>query len=76
MPRKRLNKFAWQTTRVMLFALLIGTSTALSGCQTMASVATEPTMCTVFKPIYWSKDDTLDTAKQVREHNAAWKAVC
>jgi len=33
-------------------------------------------MCTVFKPIYWSKDDTLDTAKQVREHNAAWKSVC
>jgi len=62
--------------RGMLFVGLMLLSFVLTGCQTMASVATKPAICSAFKPIYWSKDDTLETAKQVREHNAAWKSVC
>ncbi len=32
--------------------------------------------CSAFKPISWSKKDTLETAKQVIEHNKVWKALC
>jgi hypothetical protein len=27
-------------------------------------------------PVYWSKSDTDKTIAQVKEHNAAWKALC
>lgn len=53
---------------------------ALSACQTTASVATDPApvnaVCLAFKPIYWSKNDTLETQKQARGHNAAGVAMC
>lgn len=46
----------------------------LSGCATTtASVGTE---CVRWKAIYWSKDDTVDTIAQVKEHNAVWKQLC
>jgi hypothetical protein len=32
--------------------------------------------CAAFKPIYWSGKDTPATAAEVKEHNAAWKAIC
>jgi len=50
----------------------------MAACKTTASVETEPpsAMCVAFKPIYWSKDDTVDTQKQAVAHNAAWKALC
>ncbi|WP_334362433.1 hypothetical protein [Bradyrhizobium sp. AZCC 1578] len=32
--------------------------------------------CQAFKPIYWSGKDTQATAAEVKEHNAAWKAIC
>jgi hypothetical protein len=32
--------------------------------------------CASFKPIYWSGKDTPATAAEVKEHNAAWKAIC
>ena len=73
MQRKPSRLFGSPTKRVMMFVALTLMSFALTGCQTTGSVGTD---CLVFKPIYWSKDDTLETAKQVREHNAAWKAVC
>ena len=28
------------------------------------------------QPIYWSKNDTDKTIAQVKEANAAWKALC
>lgn len=63
--------------RGMLLLTLIVMSTPLTGCQTTGSGAIKPTAyCTVFKPIYWSKQDTVETAKQVREHNAVWKEIC
>lgn len=55
----------------------------LASCQTMGSGGTStPTIdpktvaCATFKPIRWSSRDTLETAQQIREHNAAWKALC
>lgn len=57
--------------------LLTGTCMMLASCQTMVSGATKASgYCTVFKPISWSKNDTLETAKQIREHNAVWKEIC
>lgn len=32
--------------------------------------------CSAFGPIYWSAKDTDKTIAQVKEQNAAWKAVC
>lgn len=76
MQRKLSRTSELRLTRAMLLGGLILVSIVLTSCQTTASAVTSPAMCTVFKPIYWSKDDTLDTAKQVREHNAVWKSVC
>ena len=66
-----------------LFGLVILPATlwlmliALAGCQTTASAGTDRSVaCQAFKPIYWSKSDTVETAKQAIEHNAAWKALC
>lgn len=33
-------------------------------------------VCQAFVPIYWSRADTQMTIGQVREHNAAWDAIC
>lgn len=50
----------------------------LPGCATMTSsaVPTDKVACNVFAPVYWSKSDTDKTIAQVKEHNAAGKAIC
>lgn len=55
-----------------MLALLMMGATA---CQTMDIVATDLS-CDVFGPITWSKQDSVQTSKQVREHNAAWASLC
>ncbi|MGE0583711.1 MAG: hypothetical protein AB7O39_01080 [Flavobacteriaceae bacterium] len=32
--------------------------------------------CGSFRPIGWSRDDTAETIRQARAHNAAWEANC
>lgn len=32
--------------------------------------------CTSFKPITYSRDDTVETVRQAREHNARWTSIC
>jgi hypothetical protein len=32
--------------------------------------------CAAFAPIYWSTRDTAKTVAQVKQHNAAWRALC
>jgi hypothetical protein len=39
-------------------------------------VPTDKVACQSFVPVYWSKSDTDKTIAQVKEHNAAWKALC
>ena len=57
--------------------LLLTITLSMAACQTTGSVGTSKSVsCVAFKPIYWSKLDTLDTQKQVTEHNAAWSALC
>jgi hypothetical protein len=49
----------------------------LASCATTtASVGTDAVACSAFEPIRWSKKDTAETIRQVKEHNAAWSAVC
>lgn len=49
----------------------------LPGCATTtAFVETDAVACSAFEPIRWSKNDTGETIRQAKEHNAAWVAVC
>jgi hypothetical protein len=51
----------------------------LTQCQTTGSGATTDAAavaCTAFAPIYWSARDTAKTVAQIKEHNAAWAALC
>ncbi len=53
-------------------------ATPLASCATTTATAvpTDKVTCAAFKPIYWSGKDTSATAAEVKEHNAAWKALC
>jgi len=63
--------------RAMRAGLLLMTLAILTGCATTtASVGTDAVACSAFEPIRWSKKDTDDTIRQVKEHNAAWTAIC
>ena len=41
-----------------------------------APVQTAPQVCTVWKVVRYSKDDTPDTVEQVRQNNAARRELC
>ena len=62
--------------RALLFATML--SAILSGCVTTTGsvVPTDKVACGAFRPIYWSRKDTTETLVQVKEHNAAGKALC
>jgi hypothetical protein len=61
----------------MRVALLPMPLLILTGCATTtATVGTDAVACSVFEPIRWSKQDTTDTIRQVKEHNATWDALC
>lgn len=50
----------------------------LTGCATMTAIGgrTDSVACSAFEPIRWSARDTDTTIRSVKEHNAAWEAVC
>lgn len=50
-------------------------ASVLAGCQTMAGGGSDVS-CEAFGPLSWSREDTVTTAQGVREHNAAWMALC
>lgn len=64
-------------TRPALICAILSLVT-LSGCATMTatSVPTDKVYCSVAQPIYWSKNDTDKTISQIKEANAAFKAIC
>lgn len=72
----------WQRPSVPACVLLL--LPVLAGCQTTqrptATAAieesTEGWACLAFRPVSWSTRDTPETVGQIREHNAAWDAVC
>lgn len=64
-------------SRAMRAALLPMPLLILAACATTtASVGTDAVACSAFEPIRWSKKDTDETIRQVKEHNAAWEALC
>lgn len=48
----------------------------LSGCQSMTRTGETKAVCSVFPPITYSRNDTPETALQVRQHNAARAVYC
>jgi hypothetical protein len=72
MPRFQLPIKPALTCTMLTLAIPLG-----SCATTTASVApTDKVACSAFRPIYWSGKDTPATAAEVKEHNAAWKAIC
>ena len=45
-------------------------------CDEPADPAVVDTSCQVFEPIHYSRTDTDETRQHIREHNAAWDALC
>jgi hypothetical protein len=64
--------------RPVIWCGLIMLAIPLASCKTTGSGATDPALvaCASYKPVYWSKSDTPETVSQIKEHNAAWKALC
>lgn len=61
--------------RLMLAAALIAPLTACAATRETAMQA--DAACIAFSPITFSAaDDTAETVRQVRGHNAAWDAIC
>jgi hypothetical protein len=62
----------------MLLASLLLVSSMLAGCATTASVETsnKHVACDSFRPITWSKDDTVPTQREVVAHNSVGKVIC
>ena len=60
-------------------ATLLALVIVATGCaQTTAGVATETgrALCDVFRPIAWSAQDTDDTIRAAKAHNATGARVC
>lgn len=48
----------------------------LTGCATTMGSGGTKAACSSFTPIGWSSKDTTETIREIKAHNAAWKAVC
>lgn len=49
----------------------------LAACVTPTQTAVPDSACLTFKVIQFDRlNDTLETIAQVKEHNAAWRALC
>ena len=71
----RSISFARRAMRAALLPLTL--LPILPSCATTtASVGTDAVACSAFEPIRWSRKDTVDTIRQVKEHNAAWESIC
>lgn len=57
---------------IRLTVIALASVLLLAACTNTLDVA-----CTAFQPIsYSAAGDTAETVTQVRQHNAAWKAIC
>lgn len=65
----------WTGLPARALALALLAATTLAGCQTTGSGGTDVS-CRAFRPIEWSRQDTLGTKHQVRGHNAAYTSLC
>lgn len=56
-------------------AALAASLTILSGCATTTATGARSLACGAFEPIRWSAQDTDETIRQAKAHNAAGKAL-
>jgi len=70
------------TPRLHARACAIALAILLTACatKTTANVAIKPdptrVACAAFQRISWSSRDTTATILEVKQHNAAWSAIC
>lgn len=64
------------TTLPAGLALAIGLTSLTSGCGMMTGTVGIDSACTIFPPIQWSTQDTDETIRQVKRHNAGYDEVC
>jgi outer membrane biogenesis lipoprotein LolB len=48
----------------------------LTGCQTTTPSGAIDTSCLAFEPVTYSRRDTPQTVREIRQHNAAFAAIC
>lgn len=58
------------------FQLLGSGGGLLCGRSEAADRVVVDTVCEAFEPIRYSRTDTQETRRQIREHNAMWDALC
>lgn len=65
-------------TKFAALALTLALAPALAACATTTGSggATRAALCDQFAPLRWSAQDTDDTIRQARAHNAVGAAVC
>lgn len=62
---------------MLKWMLLLGLTTAISGCvSTKAPRAVPDSSCAAFSIIRPSRQDTLDTKRQVLAHNTIYRKIC
>lgn len=61
-----------------LALVLIAAMAMLSSCgsRTALSGPIDRAYCTTFQPIYWAEEDTDETIRAVKAHNAVWVSLC
>lgn len=64
------------TKPVLICAILSPVILTACATTTPSAAPTDKVFCSVAQPIYWSKSDTDKTLAQIREHNAAYVAIC
>ena len=71
-----MTRYPSLTRPVLTCAILSLVTLTSCATTTVSAVPTDKVYCAVAQPIYWSKNDTDKTIAQVKEANAAWKAIC
>lgn len=55
---------------------MLAATLTLAACQTATPTSVIDTSCLAMEPITYSRADTAATAAQIRQHNAAYNALC
>ncbi len=72
-------QFLHRKKRAMLGLVLMLTLPNCAGMMDLNDPLTDlPSQmtCGIFQPVTWSERDTDTTILQIKQHNAAWRAVC
>jgi ABC-type uncharacterized transport system auxiliary subunit len=59
---------------LMMLAMLLIVLSMLAGCAN--TTKTSDSLCLIDHPVTWSKSDTDQTIREIKVHNARYRAVC